>query len=230
MTTAPSTSTHAHKDGATLASHGQSDIESMETTRAECTNSMEEDFICSGSPSSKGILQMDGEFGEQLSADSIASKLSPLSAGCGNRTTSERELSQPDHYQQGIDNTGTVSHTQERATPVILSTSYPSTVVTMTNNMATICQHGSLTANDSSQRELIKLIKNVIDGEKQITSTISSVSASAESCDGTEKLEFPSSRLNLDLLDVQQDGMCQSSQSHRLHHITLIILTLISCL
>lgn len=73
--------------------------------------------------------------------------------------------------------------------------SYPSTVVTMTNNMATIRKHHDLTssggASDNSESKIFDLINNVLKGEKQISSVFASmVDPSEETTPGDTLLNF----------------------------------------
>lgn len=72
--------------------------------------------------------------------------------------------------------------------------SYPSTVVTMTNNMATIRKHREVTGScqaENPETKIYDLINNVLKGEKQITSVFASVTDPGDeqscmsSCDGS---------------------------------------------
>jgi len=80
---------------------------------------------------------------------------------------------------------------------------YPSTVVTMTNNMATIRKH-----TDNGQGELIKIIDNVINSEKQITRVFASVSQSCGAQVTTVQELTPTSIIggNEDLLNILNAG------------------------
>ena len=71
-----------------------------------------------------------------------------------------------------------MTHSMAEAQKFIPVMSYPSTVVTMTNNMATIQKHRDMSGNtgpENSETKIYDLINNVLKGEKQITSVFASV-------------------------------------------------------
>ena len=79
-----------------------------------------------------------------------------------------------------------MTHSMAEAQKFIPVISYPSTVVTMTNNMATIQKHSDMSGNtgpENSETKIYDLINNVLKGEKQITSVFASVTdPGAEQC------------------------------------------------
>ena len=83
-----------------------------------------------------------------------------------------------------------MTHSMAEAQKFIPVMSYPSTVVTMTNNMATIQKHRDMSGNtgpENSETKIYDLINNVLKGEKQITSVFASVTdPGAEQCTTNE--------------------------------------------
>lgn len=80
----------------------------------------------------------------------------------------------------------------------------------MTNNVDTIYQHGT---HDNSQKELMKLIKNVIESEKQITDTISSINSQTVNFTDEDNIQLPS---DSNLLVTQQIGAEQQKKTKKL--------------
>ena len=104
-----------------------------------------------------------------------------------------------------------MTHSMAEAQKFIPVISYPSTVVTMTNNMATIQKHRDMSGNtgpENSETKIYDLINNVLKGEKQITSVFASVTdPGAEQCSTNQ-----SSR------HTYSNGSASRMSSHSLPH------------
>ena len=104
-----------------------------------------------------------------------------------------------------------MTHSMAEAQKFIPVMSYPSTVVTMTNNMATIQKHRDMSGNtgpENSETKIYDLINNVLKGEKQITSVFASVTdPGAEQCSTNQ-----SSR------HTYSNGSASRMSSHSLPH------------
>lgn len=115
---------------------------------------------------------------------SIASKLPPL-------VITKQKLDQMEQDQV------TLCHlNRNQSSKIEMFQPYPSTVVTMTNNIATIRRHSNLMAGYGVQRNLVRLITNVLNSERHITSVLASVGEEGEEemlvGDNSEELSSPS--------------------------------------
>lgn len=118
---------------------------------------------------------------------SLASRLTPLAA---NKSKADTSIKRTQNVIAET-KTATPEGLMTSATSSMFKSSYPSTVVTMTNNLATIRKHSSLMAEYGGQKSLNKLISNVLKSEQHITSVLASVGDETEeinSGSGTEEL------------------------------------------